>query len=86
MFHAASALIYSRNLREQNHYCLIEAVRILFVETRLLSASVLESFKEAKNLREDADYYKRWTQSGCEKLRKAARLFLKSAREIVGQS
>lgn len=83
MFHAARGLIYSRNLREQSHYCLIEAVRVLFVETRLISVSLVEGFKEAKNLREDADYYSRWTKSGCEKLLKMARDFLKRAVEIV---
>jgi len=59
MFHAARALIYSRNLREQSHYCLIEAVRFLFVETRKIPVSLIEGFKEAKSLREDADYYGR---------------------------
>jgi uncharacterized protein (UPF0332 family) len=86
MFHAARALIYSRNLREQSHYCLIEAVRTLFVETGLFPASVLERFQEAKNLREDADYYNRWTRAGCEKLLIAAGLFLKGAGEIVSQT
>jgi uncharacterized protein (UPF0332 family) len=59
MFHAARALIYSRNLREQSHHCLIEAIRALFAEKGLLPVSLLEGFKEAKNLREDADYYGR---------------------------
>jgi len=83
MFHAARSLIYSRNLREHSHHCLIEAVRVLFVETRLIPVFLLEGFKEAKNLREDADYYSRWTRSGCEKLLQVARLFLKHASEIV---
>jgi uncharacterized protein (UPF0332 family) len=56
MFHAARALLYSLNLREQSHYCLIEAVRSLFVEPGLLPNSLIEGFKEAKSLREDADY------------------------------
>ncbi len=84
MFHAARALIYSRNLREQSHYCLIEAVRVLFVETRLIPASLLEGFKEAKALREDADYYCRWSRAGCEKLLITAEHFLKRAGDIVG--
>ena len=73
MFHAARALIYYRNLREHSHRCLIEAVRTLFVERGLLPNALLEGFKEAKNLREDADYYGRWTKSGCEKLIKIGR-------------
>jgi uncharacterized protein (UPF0332 family) len=83
MFHAARALIYSRNLREQSHHCLIEAVRALFVEKGPLPVSLLEGFKEAKNLREDADYYGRWTKSGCDKLLKTARQFLEHAIRLV---
>jgi len=83
MFHAARALIYSRNLREQSHHCLIEAVRALFVEKGLLPVSLLEGFKEAKNLREDADYYGRWTRAGCEKLIKIARRFLDCSPRLI---
>ena len=83
MFHAARALIYSRNLREQSHYCLIEAVRVLFVETHIIPVSLLEGFKEAKSLREEADYYGRWSRAGCEKLLETADRFLQSAAEIV---
>lgn len=83
MFHAARALIYSRNLREQSHYCLMEAVRALFVEGGSLPAVLLEDFREAKILRADADYYGRWTKSGCEKLAKSARQFLAKTKTIV---
>lgn len=83
MFHAARAMIYSRNLREHSHYCLVEAVRTLFVETRRMPINLLESLKEAKSLREDADYYNRWSQIGCERLLKAAVQFLATARVIV---
>jgi len=83
MFHAARALIYSRNLREQSHYCLIEAVRALFVETRMIPTRLIEAFHEAKSLREDADYYCRWSRAGCEKLLKTAEELLQRAREIA---
>jgi len=83
MFHAARALLYSLNLREQSHYCLIEAVRALFVEEGLFPTSLLEGFKEAKNLREDADYYGRWTEAGCHKLLKLARRFLEHAARLM---
>jgi uncharacterized protein (UPF0332 family) len=69
--------------REQSHHCLIEAVRTLFVEKGLLSVTLLEGFKEAKILREDADYYGRWTKTGSEKLSKTARHFLERAKRLV---
>jgi uncharacterized protein (UPF0332 family) len=83
MFHAARALLYTLNLREQSHFCLIVAIQTLFVERGLLPGVLLEGFKEAKNLREDADYYGRWTKTGCERLIKSARRFLHSSKRIL---
>jgi uncharacterized protein (UPF0332 family) len=83
MFHSARALLYSRNLREHSHFCLIEAIRTLFVETKQIPLFLLEGFQEAKNLREEADYYNRWSKHGCEKLLKIAKDFIERARTIV---
>lgn len=80
MFHSARALLYAKNLREHSHYCLIAAIKTLYVETKQISVRILLSFHEAKNLREDADYYNRWSQAGCEKLLKAAGDFLEIAK------
>src|SRR3990170_5649065 len=57
MFHSARALIYFEGDREKSHFCLIEAVRSLFVETGKLNVLLVEGLLEAKNLREAADYY-----------------------------
>ncbi len=83
MFHSARALLYSKNLREHSHFCLIAAIKSLYVETKQLPVHLLEGLQEAKNLREDADYYNRWSKQGCEKLLKLAQEFLMKAKEIV---
>ena len=83
MFHSARALLYTKNLREHSHFCLIAAIRTLYVETNQLSTYLLEGFQEAKNLREDADYYNRWCKQGCEKLLKLAEEFLDKAKTII---
>jgi len=83
MFHSARALLYSRNLREHSHFCLLEAIRTLFVESKQIPISLLEGFQEAKNLREEADYYNRWSKHGCEKLLKISRDFIDKARTII---
>lgn len=83
MFHAARALIYSKNMRERSHYCLVIAVKELFVNTKLIPASLLEALKEAKSLREDADYYNRWSEAGCKRLLANAREFIDLARKIL---
>lgn len=76
MFHSARALLYLNNLKEHSHYCLIAAIRTLYIDTGKITASFIEALQEAKNLREDADYYNRWSKVGCEKLLKTAEEFL----------
>jgi len=56
MFHSARTLLYAKNLREHSHYCLIAAIKTLYVEKKHLPVYLLEGLQEAKNLREDADY------------------------------
>jgi len=83
MFHSARALLYAKNLREHSHYCLIAAIKTLYVETKCIPVSFLEGLQEAKNLREEADYYNRWSQVGCEKLLKIAEEFLDKAGNLI---
>lgn len=83
MFHSARALLYTKNLREHSHFCLIEAIRTLFVETKQLPVHLLEGLQEAKSLREEADYYNRWSNKGCEKLLKITKEFLDKTKAII---
>lgn len=83
MFHSARALIYAENYRERSHYCLIVAIRALYVEKRKLSFSFVESLERAKTLRENADYYGDFSQSGAENLINKAGEFLEKANEIL---
>ncbi len=85
MFHSARALLYFKNLSEKSHYCLIEAIRTLYVEERIISVALLEAFQKAKNLREEADYYNRWSEAGCQKLLEAAGAFLEKASQITSK-
>ena len=83
MFHSARALLYAKSLREHSHYCLVAAIRTLYVDTKIIPVYILEGFQQAKDLREEADYYNRWSQVGCEKLIKLAEEFLGIARNAV---
>lgn len=83
MFHSARALLYSKNYREKSHFCLIEAIRTLFVETGKLSVGLVESLLEAKNLREAADYYGDFSELNCRKLVKRAAEFLETAKKLL---
>jgi uncharacterized protein (UPF0332 family) len=86
MFHSARALLYAKNLREHSHYCLIAAIKTLYVETKKVPSSLLEGLQEAKNLREEADYYNRWSQAGCEKLLKLAGEFSDKVQVLISSS
>jgi len=77
MFHSARALLFAKNYREHSHYCLIVAMRALYVEIRLLPGSLVEALGKGKRLREDADYYDRWSEEGDSFALKAAGDFLK---------
>jgi uncharacterized protein (UPF0332 family) len=83
MFHSARALLYAKSFREHSHYCLIAAIKTLYVEAKIIPSYILEGFQQAKDLREEADYYNRWSQAGCEKLIKLAEEFLGIARNVV---
>ena len=85
MFHSARALLYAKNLREHSHYCLIAAIKTLYVETKQIPVYCLEDLQEAKNLREEADYYNRWPQAGCEKLLKLAEEFLHKSEGLINK-
>jgi uncharacterized protein (UPF0332 family) len=83
MFHSARALLYRKDLREHSHYCLINAMKALYVAEGQLPVHLVEGLQEAKDLREDADYYNRWSEAGCNRLLKTAREFLETAARLV---
>lgn len=83
MFHSARALIYSRGYREKSHFCLIEAIRTLFVKTKEMNVLLVEALLEAKQLRESADYYGDFSDINCKKLTAKAKESLKSTEELL---
>lgn len=84
MFHAARTLIYVRGYRERSHYCLIIALRSLYVAEGLLDVTLIESLQLAKTLRENADYYGEFSQDAADQLIEDARQFLKIAKKMTG--
>lgn len=84
MFHAARKLIYVLGYRERSHYCLIVALRSLYVEEGLLDVMLLESFQLAKTLRENADYYGEFSKDAAAQLIEDAGQFLNVAKKMTG--
>lgn len=83
MFHSARALLYFQNYREHSHYCLIQAVKELYVKLGKLEPSFLEALVEAKNLREAADYYGEYSDANAKKLLNKAGKFIERTKEIL---
>lgn len=87
MFHSARALIYALGYREKSHYCLIVALRVLYVDKGKLDFELVEAFSKAKVLREDADYYDNWSREGAEfMLTKAKRFLLLTKKILINKS
>ena len=83
MFHSARCLIYKKDYREKSHYCLIEAIRELYVVSGDLNFSLLESLQKAKQLREDADYYGDFTKGNAKRLIEDAENFIEEVERII---
>jgi uncharacterized protein (UPF0332 family) len=83
MFHTARALLYAKNYREKSHFCLIIALRHLYVDTGELPVYFVEALQKGKALREDADYYDDWSKTGAEEMLKLSEELLTKAKEIM---
>lgn len=83
MFHAARALLYNQGYRERSHYCLVVGIRELYVNKNLLSHTLVEALQLGKTLRENADYYADFSQTGAENMLDKAKEFLEKTKEIL---
>ena len=61
--------------REKSHYCLIVAMKALFVAERLLDVTLVEAFGMAKILRENADYDNEYSKESARSLIEKAKKF-----------
>lgn len=85
MFHAARALLYSKGYRERSHYCLIEAIKALFVEKNLLELKLVEDFHTAMVLRENADYQEDFSKEGALKIIESSKEFSRKLKSLLGK-
>ena len=83
MFHSARALLYAQGFRERSHYCLIVAIRALYVDKGSLNHRFIESFQLGKTLRENADYYGEFSRDAAAQLSEDAGLFLEAAEKLA---
>ena len=83
MFHAAKALVLKKGYREKSHFCLIIALRELYVKEEELIAEMVENLELCMSLRHEADYGLTYHQESAETAIKYAEDFLNNALELI---
>ena len=83
MFHSARALLYSEGFREKSHYCLLVAIKALFVEKGLLEMKFYDAFYAGMILRENAVYKSEFSESAALAIIKNASDFLQRVCKIL---
>ena len=82
-FHSARALLYSRGYREKSHFCLLVAIKAIFVAQDLLKIEYTDAFYAGMILRENADYRSDFSKSGALAVIRNAEEFLIKATAIL---
>ncbi len=83
MFHAAKALVLKRGYREKSHFCLIIALRELYVKEDRLDAEMIENLELCMSLRHEADYGLTYHQESAETAIKYAEKFLNKTLDLI---
>lgn len=83
MFHTARALLYAKCFREKHHRCLRIAVEYLYSAEDEIFQKLLDDFRLAKELRENADYADDFSENSARKLVASAEKFIAMTKEIL---
>lgn len=83
MFHCARSLIYKAGYREKSHFCLIEALRALYLNKRLIDHKIVEDIQLAKRMREAADYNADFSKDAAKALIKSTEKMLTTTNNII---
>lgn len=85
MFHTAKALVLKKGYREKSHYCLIVALRELYITTGELDANIGEDLEHCMDIRHEADYGLTYDIESAELCIDAAKRFLDSGRVLLNK-
>lgn len=81
MFHSMRAILFSRGFREKSHYALLLAIRELF--SNEFERSLINKFEEGMELRQEADYGLKFSETGAVDTITGAEELLTKAKEIL---
>ena len=85
IFHTARALLYKKKYREKSHIQLAFAIKELYIEKGLLPQEYYENFIQALDLREMADYKRKFSKEGAQRLISSAKEAIKLVEKIIGK-
>ena len=83
MFHGAKALVLKKGYREKSHFCLVIALRELYVNENKLDAEMVENLELCMTLRHEADYGLTYRQESADTAIKYAEDFLNIALKLL---
>ena len=83
MFHAAKALVLKKGYREKSHFCLVIALRELYVNEDTLNTEMVENLELCMHLRHEADYGLTYHQESAETAIKYAEEFLNNTSKLL---
>jgi len=83
MFHSAKALVLNKGYREKSHYCLLVALRELYIKTDELDKESADDFEMCMDIRQEADYGLTYSSRSAELSVKAAEKLLEVAKSIL---
>lgn len=83
MFHAAKALVLKKGYREKSHYCLIIAIRELYVKDGEMDGELADTLEMCMHLRHDADYGLIYDKESAETAARYAKQFLSAAKKLL---
>jgi uncharacterized protein (UPF0332 family) len=83
MFHAAKALVFKKGYREKSHYCLIIAIRELYVKDGTMNDELADTLELCMHLRHDADYGLIYDTESAETAIRYAQQFLSVSNKLL---
>lgn len=83
MFHAAKALVLKKGYREKSHYCLIIAIRELYVKDGTMNDELADTLELCMHLRYDADYGLIYDKESAETAIRYAQQFLSVTKKLL---
>jgi uncharacterized protein (UPF0332 family) len=83
MFHEAKALVLKKGYREKSHYCLIIAIRELYVKDGTMNDELVDTLELCMQLRHDADYGLIYDKESAETAIRYAQQFLSVSNKLL---